>query len=65
MKAKNVLPSRITLGCMVEALASNGDAEGVRAMGWRWWWFRGWSPTRINSQDIVVDQDLVDMVAHG
>eukprot|EP00435_Cladocopium_sp_Y103_P014540 s2444_g3.t1 len=29
MKAKNVLPSRITLGCMVEALASNNDPEGA------------------------------------
>ena len=28
MKAQKVLPSRITLGCMVEALASNNDAEG-------------------------------------
>ena len=27
-QAKNVLPSRITLGCMVEALASNNDPEG-------------------------------------
>lgn len=29
MKAKNVIPSRITLGCMVEALASNNDPEGA------------------------------------
>ncbi|CAL1160044.1 unnamed protein product [Cladocopium goreaui] len=27
--AKNVIPSRITLGCMVEALASNNDPEGA------------------------------------
>lgn len=29
MKAKNVIPSRITLGCMVEALASKNDPEGA------------------------------------
>jgi hypothetical protein len=28
-EAKNVIPSRITLGCMGEALASNNDPEGA------------------------------------
>ena len=32
MKAQKVLPSRITLGCMVEALASNNDAEGKECL---------------------------------
>ncbi|CAK9096339.1 Pentatricopeptide repeat-containing protein At5g61990 [Durusdinium trenchii] len=29
MKSQGVVPSRITLGCMVEALASNNDADGA------------------------------------
>jgi len=29
MKRKQIQPTRITLGCMVEALASNNDAEGA------------------------------------
>ena len=29
MKRRDVQPTRITLGCMVEALASNNDPEGA------------------------------------
>jgi len=29
MKQLNVVPTRVTLGCMVEALASNNDPDGA------------------------------------